>query len=182
MDATGCSIEDAIAEACARGYAEADPSADLDGSDAAAKLAILCGLAFGVRVSPEHIDARSCAGIGADTFQEARRRTGTLRQVAHAAYDRERLALTAWVAPTLVAAGSFFARTLGAQNAAVIATRYAGEITITGPGAGDDATAVAVIGDLVAIARDRAAIVPAPVLIEPQIVTGLADQKLAEAV
>jgi hypothetical protein len=53
---------------------------------------------------------------------------------------------------------------------------------MTGPGAGGDATAVAALADLVAIARDRAAIVPAPVLTEPDVVKGLTDQKLAEAV
>ncbi len=182
MDATGCAIEDAIADACARGYAEADPSSDLDGSDAAAKLAILCALAFGARIMPDQIDTRSCAGLGVDAFQDARRRTGTIRQVAHAACDRERQQLTVWVAPAFAPAGSFFARTLGAQNAALIGTRYAGDITLTGAGAGGDATAVAAIGDLVAIARDRAAIVPAPVLWEPHIITGLTDRKLAEAV
>jgi homoserine dehydrogenase len=81
-----------------------------------------------------------------------------------------------------VPASAFFARTLGPQNAAIITSKYAGDITITGPGAGGDATAVAAIGDLIAIARDRAAIVPAPHLSEPDVVRGLTDHKLAEAV
>jgi homoserine dehydrogenase len=182
MDATACGMEEAIADACARGYAEADPAADLDGVDAAAKLAILCALGFGVRVLPAQIDTRSSARLDAANFQEARLRGGTIRQIAHAEYDRQRRVLTAWVAPSFVPNRSLFAHMTGPQNAAVLTGQYAGDITVTGPGAGGDATAVAAIGDLVIISRDRAAIVPAPVLIEPQEIRGLSDQKLAEAV
>jgi homoserine dehydrogenase len=73
---------------------------------------------------------------------------------------------------------SVFARAIGPQNAAVITGAYAGEITLTGAGAGGDATAVAALGDLIAIARDRAAIVPAPVLRDPASVRGLADSNV----
>jgi homoserine dehydrogenase len=172
METLGCSMDEAIAEACARGYAEADPSADLDGVDAAAKLAILCAVGFGVRISPARIDTRSSARVQPEDFAAARQRGGTIRQVAHAEYDRVRGSLAAWVAPTFVARTSLFARLTGPENAAVIAGAHAGEITITGVGAGGDATAVAAIGDLVAIARDRAAIVPAPVLVEPKFISG----------
>jgi len=70
----------------------------------------------------------------------------------------------------------------GPENVAIITGEFAGEITLTGAGAGGDATAVAALGDLIAIARDRAAIVPAPVLTEPETIQGLPDHKLAEAV
>ncbi len=63
MDESGCAVDEAIADACARGYAEADPSADLDGLDAAAKLAILCALAFGVASLPATIETRSAASV-----------------------------------------------------------------------------------------------------------------------
>jgi len=63
METSGCSMADALDEARARGYAEADPSADLDGLDAAAKLAIVCGLAFGLHVDPSQIPVRTCATI-----------------------------------------------------------------------------------------------------------------------
>ena len=83
-----------------------------------------------------------------------------------------RSTLTAWVAPAAVARGSFFARTTGPQNAAVISGAFAGDIRLSGAGAGGDATAVAVIGDLLAIARDKAAIVPAPALSRPHRILG----------
>jgi homoserine dehydrogenase len=182
MEDTGCSMDEAVADACARGYPDADPSADLDGLDAAAKLAILCGLGFGVKVSPDDVDARSAARLAPDVFDRARQSGGTIRQLACAEYDRERGRLTAWVAPVFVPRTSYFARIHGPQNAAVITGRHAGEITISGIGAGGDAVSAAVAGDLMTIARDRAAIVPAPVYVTPQQISGLTDRKLAEAV
>jgi homoserine dehydrogenase len=182
MDELGCELEEAIADACARGYAEADPSADLEGSDAAAKLTILCALAFGLRVAPAQVETRTTARVGPEDFRAARLRNGTIRQIAHADYERERSALSVWVAPMFVARASVFGRMTGPENAALLVGAHAGEITVTGAGAGGDATAVAAIGDLVAIARDRAAIVPAPVLTEPSHISGLSDLQLAEAV
>lgn len=182
MDALGCSIDEAIADACAHGFAESDPSADLDGVDAAAKLTILCALGFRLRVGPDRIETRTTARIQPEDFRTAAARGATIRQIAYADYDRERSTLTAWVAPVFVPRSSLFARTTGPRNAAIVTGAYAGEMTMTGAGAGGDATAVAVIGDLVAIARDRAAIVPAPILTDPNDIRGLVDYKLAEAV
>jgi homoserine dehydrogenase len=182
MDASGCSIDEAIAEACASGYAEEDPSLDLDGADAAAKLAIVCALAFGLRVVPADIDTRTTARTAPEDFNDARQRGFTIRQVAHAEYDRARASLTAWVAPKRVPRSSLFGRMEGPQNAALIRCLYAGDVIVSGVGAGGDALAVAVIGDLIAIARDRAAIVPAPVLVQPKEINGYSEQKLAEAV
>ena len=162
MEATGCSLADALADARARGFAESDPSADLDGDDAAAKLAILCALAFGLRVDPSQIDTRSSRRSRRTTSHAARADGGTIRQIAHAEYDRDTSTLTAWVAPVVVPRGSIFASATGAQNAALITGEHSGETGIFGTGAGGDATAVAILSDLAAIARDRAAIVPAP--------------------
>ena len=164
MEVTGCSLGDAVDDARARGYAEADPGVDLDGVDAAAKLSILCALAFGLRVDPDTIPTRTAASITPADFDHARRNGGTIRQLAHAEYDHATSTLTAWVAPTVVPRGSIFSRAMGPQNAAVISSAHCGEITITGAGAGGDATAVAILSDVIAVARDRAAIVPAPVL------------------
>ncbi len=182
MDELGCEIDEAIADACARSYTDADPSADLEGVDAGAKLVILCALAFGLRVAPSQVEIRTTARIRPEDFRTARLRNGTIRQIAHADYDRDRSSLSVWVAPMFVSRASLFARVTGPQNAAVIVGAYGGEITVTGAGAGGDAAAVGAISDLVAIARDRAAIVPAPVLIEAREISGLSDHQLAEAV
>jgi homoserine dehydrogenase len=182
MDASGCSLDEAIAAACAAGYAEDDPSVDLDGADAAAKLAIVCALAFGLRVTPSAIDTRSTGRISPGDLDEARQRGLAIRQMAYAEYDRTRRTLTAWVAPTRVLRSSAFGRADGPDNVAVLRCVYAGDIGISGTGAGGDALAASIISDLVTIARDRAAIVPAPVLVEPQAINGYSEQKLAEAV
>jgi len=172
MEARGCSIHDALADARARGFAESDPSADLDGDDAAAKLAILCALAFGLRVDPTLIDTRSSAAMTAHDLARARVDGGTIRQIAHAEYDRDASTLTAWVAPVVVPRGSIFASATGARNAALITGEHSGDTGIFGTGAGGDATAVAIISDLAAIARDRSAVVPAPVLSSPRTIRG----------
>jgi homoserine dehydrogenase len=173
MEAVGCTVPQALAEARARGWAEADPSIDLDGLDARAKLGILCALGFGLRVDPARIETRSIAQLQPADFDLARRRGGTIRQVAFAQYDRGRVALTAWVAPAIVPFSSIFARTVGPENAALISGAHAGDVGVVGVGAGGAATAVAAIGDLLTIARDRAAIVPAPVLSAPALITGI---------
>jgi homoserine dehydrogenase len=178
MDEAGCTMDEAIADACANGYADEDPSVDLDGADAAAKLAILCALGFGLRVNPGDIETRTTLRLMPADFADARERGITIRQIAHADYDRERRSLAAWVAPVAVRRTSIFGRTVGPQNAAVIGCAHAGEITLTGAGAGGEATAVAVLSDLVTIARDRAAIVPAPVLVEPAAITGFSERKV----
>jgi homoserine dehydrogenase len=170
MELTGCALREALACAREAGYAEADAAADLDGDDARAKLAILCALAFGVRVDPSDIAAQSCAGITPGDVADARRRGGTLRQLAHARCDDG--LLTAWVAPVVVPRGSLFAGTIGPQNAAVVTGRSSGDIGIFGAGAGGEATSVAVVSDVAAIARDRAAVVPAPALTAPVSIAG----------
>jgi homoserine dehydrogenase len=162
MDATGCSMAAALADSRRRGFAENDPSADLDGTDARAKLAILCALAFGIRLDANDIAARSVSSLGSDDFAVARRNGRTIRQLAFADFDRGTSTLGAWVAPVAVDRDSIFGRTVGAQNVALLIGEHAGEIGIFGAGAGGDATAVAIIGDVVSIARDRAAIVPPP--------------------
>ena len=164
IETTGCTLDAAVRAAQALGYAEADPAADLDGDDARAKLAILCALAFGLRVDPATIGGRSCASTTAADFTRARRRGATIRQLAHADYDRATTTLTAWVAPTEVGGTSLFGRAVGPQNAAIVTGEHSGEIGIFGAGAGGAATAVAILSDVAAIARDRAAIVPPPVL------------------
>lgn len=181
VEETGCTIAEAIADARGRGWAEADPSDDVDGLDAAAKLAILCALAFGLRVDPAAIERRSIAGIDSGHFRRAATVGSTVRQIAHASVDADR-GLTAWVGPRLVLKSSIFGQLAGPANAAVINGENAGEIAILGAGAGGNATAVAIISDLLAIARDPAAIYHAPVLAAPAAIHGFDSELLAEAV
>ncbi|MDR1989353.1 MAG: homoserine dehydrogenase [Acidobacteriaceae bacterium] len=181
MEQHGSSMDEGIAEACARGIADVDPSVDLDGIDAAAKLAILCGLAFHVKISPDAIETRTSADIRLEDFKKAKLRGGTIRQVAHASFDRASGTLTAWVSPDFVPFTSALAQTSGPENAAIITSRSGGTLTLVGIGGGGEASAVAIVSDLRAIARDRAAIVPAPVLSEPASIVGLSAQTLAEA-
>jgi homoserine dehydrogenase len=181
IEALGCSVKEALAEARVRGFAEADAAADLDGIDARAKLSILCALGFGLRVEPSAIETRSVEGLTARDLVDARRRGGAMRQVAHAAYDEPRGALTAWVAPVFVPRESLFARTTGIENAAIVSGEYAGDVQLIGAGAGGDVTAVAIISDLVAIARDRSAIVPAPALSRPKTIHGISHASIASA-
>jgi homoserine dehydrogenase len=182
MEELGCDMDEAVADACARGYAELNPATDLDGHDAAAKLSILCALGFGLRVLPTEIETRTTTGIAIPEFREARMRGATIRQIAHARFDRAADTLTVWVSPQQVPLTSLFGRTTGPGNAAVMTSAMAGEVSLTGVGAGGDAKAVSAVADLVTIARDRAAIVPAPVLAAPAIIKGFSDQTLAEAV
>lgn len=172
MESTGCAMADALADARARGYAEADASADLDGLDAAAKLSILCGLAFGLRVDPSEIETCSSASIGPGDVAQAHRQGGALRQIAHAEYHQALAALTAWVAPVIVPRASIFGRATGPQNAALVTSTYSGEIGMSGAGAGGDATAVAILSDLGAIAKDRSAVVPPPAWSRPSVILG----------
>jgi homoserine dehydrogenase len=164
MESRGCTLTEALIEAQRAGYAEADPSADLDGDDARAKLAILCGLAFRLRVEPARIECRSIRDITPAACAAARREQTSIRQVAFASYDFRRHVLHACVAPLCVPHDSIFARTTGPQNAAIVTGEHSGDIGLFGAGAGGEATAVAILGDVAAIARDLAAIVPPPTL------------------
>jgi homoserine dehydrogenase len=154
MDADGVSLDAALADARASGFAEADPSADLDGDDARAKLAILCGLAFGLRVDPSRIAARTTRSVSAADFADARRGGCTIRQLAHADFDAASSTLTAWVGPAHVPRDSFFGRTVGPQNAAIVTGAHAGDVGLFGAGAGGAATAVAILSDIIAIANE----------------------------
>jgi homoserine dehydrogenase len=177
MEALGCSFDDALADARACGCAEAEPALDVDGFDARAKLAILCAQAFGLRVDAGAIATRTSRSISPAEIHSARRAGGSIRQLAYASYDRTHRTLTAWVAPAIVPQASIFGRTTGPRNAAIISGAYAGDIEIAGTGAGGDATAVAILSDILAIARDRAAVVPAPALSIPQTILGLTNSE-----
>jgi homoserine dehydrogenase len=147
---------EALGDAKARGYAEADPAADVDGLDARAKLAILCSVGFGIRVHPSEIPCASIAGVTADDLARAHASGCTIRQVSRAErVDGRPDRVTASVGPALVALDGPFARAQGCQNVVVVNGEFGGETVFAGQGAGGDPTAVAVVSDLLAIAATR---------------------------
>ena len=154
MDGAGLSFADALKEAQALGLAEADPSADVDGYDARAKIAILVAVGLGCQVSPDDIPCRSISSIDRIDFTYARRLDCTIRQVSWAerasGLDRQ---LFASVRPVLVPLSSPLAQVEGSQNLVTVQGEFGGATTFSGFGAGGDPTAVAVVSDLMSIAR-----------------------------
>ena len=136
------------------GYAEADPSADIDGDDAGAKLVVLAGIAFRRHIKLSDIPRRSIRPISAADFRYARRLGCTIRQIS--LVEREGEGFHAFVGPALVLRGSNFGLNMGANNVVTIGGQYGGESSFSGAGAGGPATAVAVVSDLLALTqRDR---------------------------
>lgn len=151
MTATGRNFKDVLKEAQDLGYAEADPSFDVDGIDAAHKLAILAGLAFGTVPDKKHVPARSITTVTSNDIRAAKdleyriRLLCIARKTAHG--------VVASVEPTLVHVSSLFASINGARNAVLIEGSHAGPIFLSGAGAGGPQTASAVVADIIDIAR-----------------------------
>lgn len=133
------------------GYAEADPSADVDGDDAGAKLVVLAGIAFRRHVRLADIPRQSIRLISAADFRYARRLGCTIRQIAMVESDGSDF--HAFVGPALVLRGSHFGLNMGANNVVTIAGHYGGENSFSGAGAGGPATAVAVVSDLLSLTQ-----------------------------
>jgi len=148
---------DAVLDEARRlGYAEADPRADIDGDDAAAKLVVLAGIALGRHLPLAAVPRRSIRSITAADFRYAARLDCTIRQIALVEVAADGTdALHAFVGPTLVPAGSSFGRNDGADNIVTLCGRYGGSSSFSGAGAGGAATAVAVVSDLLALAERR---------------------------
>lgn len=157
----GRSFAEALAEAQARGYAEADPRLDIEGEDARDKLAILAMLCFGASIESSSIPVSGISRLEAIDFQYAARLTGsppgyTIRLIASARrVDHDRLALG--VRPVLVPADSMLGRVSGPFNAVFILGEKGGETMYYGRGAGGNPTGIAVVSDIIALARDIAA-------------------------
>jgi homoserine dehydrogenase len=147
----GAEYASVLAEATAKGYAEADPTEDVGGLDARAKLAILMRLALRVEVDPEEIVPRSIATITPVDFSYARDLGCTIRQVSRAEQVEGRLAAT--VGPMLVARRSPLAWSQGMENMVIASGHYGGDVVFSGHGAGGQPTAVAVVSDLLALAH-----------------------------
>jgi homoserine dehydrogenase len=147
----GAEYAEVLAEAQKRGYAEADPTEDVGGFDARAKLAILMRLALRAQVDPEEIIPRPITAVTAVDFSYARDLGCTIRQVARAERAEGRLA--AAVEPMLVDRRSPLAWSQGTENMVIASGRYGGDVVFSGHGAGGHPTAVAVVSDLLALAH-----------------------------
>jgi homoserine dehydrogenase len=153
MEQNGTSFADALREAQALGFAEANPAQDIEGLDARAKLAVLAMVALGIQAPPDAITARSIAVVDPLDFTYAHRLHCTIRQVAWAARTGEPGALTGAVGPSLVPLASSLARVNGSENLVTVTGAFGGETSFGGRGAGGDPTAVAVVSDVLGIAR-----------------------------
>jgi len=158
MESTGATYEDALAEATRLGYAEADPTADVEGHDAASKAAILASLGFHTRVK---FDDVSCEGISQVTAEdiEAARDAGyviKLLAICERITDQNgREAVASRVHPTLVPVDHPLASVNESYNAIFVEAEAAGRLMFYGNGAGGAPTASAVLGDLVGAARNK---------------------------
>ncbi|MGH9487071.1 MAG: homoserine dehydrogenase [Terriglobales bacterium] len=155
MQSEGAEFGAALAEAQRLGYAEQNPAADVDGLDARDKLAILARLAFGVRVLPTSIPTSGIRGLEAIDMAYARQLRAAIRLVGAA--ERSEAGLTLSVRPWLVEERSLLGMVTGVNNAVFIEGERLGTQMFYGRGAGGDATAVAVLSDVMEIAADLAA-------------------------
>jgi homoserine dehydrogenase len=148
-------FSEALEEAQARGYAEADASEDLDGGDARAKLAILALAGLHTKVAPESVRARSIRPIDAVDFDYAAELGCTIRQISRAELrsDSKDKKLYADVGPCLVPSDSPFGRVQRNLNLVLTSGQYGGDMAFLGAGAGGDPTAVAVVSDLMFVAE-----------------------------
>jgi homoserine dehydrogenase len=157
MEAEGASFASALKEAQELGFAEADPTNDVEGYDARAKLVILTQAGLRARVRSEQIPCWPISSVEAVDFAYARELNCTIRQISLAKKDTEDgLSVSAFVRPALVPLSSLVAHVEGSKNLVMATGQYAGQMVFSGFGAGGDPTAVAVVSDLYSIARTGA--------------------------
>jgi len=158
MASTGADYEAALADASALGYAEADPTADVEGYDAAAKAAILASIAFHSRVTADDVYREGITKVTPADFATARALGCTIKLLAiceRLTNDEGQQRISARVYPALVPLSHPLAAVNGAFNAVVVEAEAAGRLMFYGQGAGGAPTASAVMGDLVMAARNR---------------------------
>ncbi|GAA0931779.1 MULTISPECIES: homoserine dehydrogenase [Streptomyces] len=155
MDSTGAGYQEALDEATALGYAEADPTADVEGFDAAAKAAILAGIAFHTRVRLDDVYREGMTEVTAADFVSAKQMGHTIKLLAICERTEDGTSVTARVHPAMIPLTHPLASVRGAYNAVFVESDAAGQLMFYGPGAGGAPTASAVLGDLVAVCRNR---------------------------
>ena len=156
----GAEFADVLKEAQGHGYAEADPSEDVDGFDARAKLVILSRLALRADIEPNEIPCRSIREVSAIDFVYARELGCTIRQIARAELRAQpgNADVLASVGPMLVPKASPLAWSRGTENTVLVGGRYGGDVVFSGHGAGGHPTAVAVVSDVIGIAHGSRAV------------------------
>jgi homoserine dehydrogenase len=152
MERRGDTLECVLAEAQALGYAEAEPSADIDGFDARSKLAILAALAFGERITPSDIFVDGIRRISPMDFKYAHELGHTIRLICAARQTPDGLILS--VRPALIPRSTILAGVMGAYNAIWVKGLYGEDTFYYGRGAGPRPTGVAVVSDLMRVARE----------------------------
>jgi homoserine dehydrogenase len=157
MDSSGAGFNEALEEAQALGYAEADPTADVEGFDAAAKAAILASLAFHTRVTAADVHREGIAEVTASDVASAAEMGCVVKLLAICALENgpDGPAVSARVHPAMIPRSHPLASVREAYNAVFVESRAAGQLMFYGPGAGGSPTASAVLGDLVTVARNR---------------------------
>jgi homoserine dehydrogenase len=153
IERAGTSFPDALTEAQQAGYAEGDPTDDIDGRDAAAKLVILARVGLNVEVRPPQLICHSIRRVAAIDFEYAAELGCTIRQISTA--KRLHREVYAEVGPALVSKDSPLAGISGSQNLVVSSGEFGGDTVFSGLGAGGNPTAVAVVSDLLQAARHR---------------------------
>ena len=152
MEKRGDTLETVLAEAQRLGYAEADPSADIDGFDARSKLAILAALAFGERITPSDIFVEGIRRLSPMDFKYAHELGHTIRLICAARQTDEGLILS--VRPALIPQTTILAGVRGAYNSIWVKGLYGDDTFYYGRGAGPRPTGVAVVSDLMRVARE----------------------------
>lgn len=165
MEAEGRSFQDCLKDAQRLGYAEADPTFDIEGNDTAHKLAILTSLAFGTRIAADDIYLEGISNITQADIRAAGELGYRIKLLGVA--QRTESGIEQRVHPTMVPTASVIAQVNGVTNAVAIETDILGELLLSGPGAGGNATASAVIGDIADIAKSRPGFQHAPVFGRP---------------
>ncbi len=165
MEAEGLTFEACLADAQRLGYAEADPTFDIEGNDTAHKLSILTSLAFGSRIAADDIYLEGISNITQADIRAAGELGYRIKLLGVA--QRTESGIEQRVHPTMVPTASVIAQVHGVTNAVAIETDILGELLLSGPGAGGNATASAVVGDIADIAKSRPGFQHGPVFGRP---------------
>lgn len=165
MENEGLDFAECLADAQRLGFAEADPAFDINGNDTAHKLSILTSIAFGTQIAPNDIYLEGITNITQADISAARELGYRIKLLGVA--QRTESGIEQRVHPTMVPFSSVIAQVAGVTNAVAVETDLLGELLFSGPGAGGNATASAVIGDLADIAKSRPGFQHGPVFGTP---------------